>query len=109
MSSVVERVESLEHWRNGNGQPGAAAILVTVRERLCENEARDDIQDAYIEAAKTATAVAKASEKQMLVDAVEEVMKKRGKSAEGIIRALGPYFAAICALIAAALSLGGKP
>jgi hypothetical protein len=108
MSSVVERVENLEHWRDGNGKPGAAAMIASFCEGLAGNNKRDDAQDKYIEAAKIEAAISKAAEKQALVEAVEEVMRKRGRSVEGMIRAFGPYFAAICALAAAALTMAIK-
>ncbi len=90
---------------NGNGKPGAAALIASFCDGLANNNKRDDMQDKYIENAKTEAAISKATEKQMVVDAVDEVMRKRGKSVEGLIRAFGPYFAAICALGAAALTL----
>ena len=80
-------------------------MIASFCEGLAGNNKRDDAQDRYIEAAKIEAAISKAAEKQALVDAVDEVMRKRGKSIEGMIRALGPYFAAICALGAAALTL----
>jgi hypothetical protein len=104
MSSVSERVDALEHWRDGNGKPGAAAMIVAFCDGLKANNHRDDAQDAYIEKAKTEAAIYKATEKQTIVDAVEEVMKKRGKTVEGMVRALGPYFAAIATIIIAILS-----
>jgi uncharacterized protein (UPF0261 family) len=99
MSDLATRVEDLEHWRDGNGKRGAAAVIIDL-ERQMEREAkRNDCQDTTLTAHATEHAVAKATEKQFIMDAVAEAMKKRNQSLEGIIRAWGPYFAGLCALI----------
>jgi hypothetical protein len=105
MSDVALRVDRLEHWRDGNGKPGAAAILADHEKRITTNECQDKEQDATLAQMKIEGAVAKATERQIIVEAVSEAMKKRGKSKEGMVRAFGPYAAALVALLAVVLPL----
>ncbi len=95
MADIVERVGKLELWRDGNGKPGAVAIQADHEKRLTANEKTDDCQDEALLEIKLHHAV----EKEVLVSAVLEAMKKRGRSAEGLIRAFAPYFAALVSLI----------
>lgn len=97
-------VDGLRRWRDGNGKPGAAAILADHEKRIANSESKDEEQDKVLACIDKDKAVTAATEKQMIIDAVGEAMKKRGKSREGIIRALGPYAAAIASIIIALLS-----
>lgn len=104
MADLAVQVEALERWRDGNGKPGAAAILADHEKRITREENRNDAQDGEINTIKTGCAVEKEREKRMIVDAVNEAMKTRGKSIEGLIRAFGPYAAAIAAIASAYLA-----
>lgn len=101
MADLAIRVDDLERWRDGNGKPGAAAIIADHEKRITREETRNDCQDIKLADFATAEAVAKATERQVIIEAVGAAMAARGKSREGRVRAWGPYFAAACALIAA--------
>ena len=82
-----KRIGKLESWRDGNGLPGAAATIQYNDARLDKIEAHD------------------LCEPKRLQDALAEALSTRSKSKEGMIRALGPYFAALCTIAAAAVVL----
>jgi hypothetical protein len=103
MADLAERVDGLEHWRDGNGNPGAAAVLADHEKRIAREEGRNDCQDGKLIEFDKARAVEKATEKQVIIDAFSEAMKKRGKSREGLIRAFGPYAALVGSLLIALL------
>lgn len=103
MADVIARVEELEHWRDGNGKPGAAAMLFDHEKRIALEASRNDTQDSKLFEIDKERAVEKATERQVIVDAVSEAMAKRGKSKEGKIRAWGPYAAVVGSLIIALL------
>lgn len=105
MADIAIRVDDLERWRDGNGKPGAAAILADHEKRITANECQDEGQDAILAQMKIDNAVSKATEKQVIVAAVREAMSTRAKSKEGMVRAFGPYAAAIAALAATILPL----
>lgn len=109
MADIAGRVDGLEKWRDGNGKPGAAAMIADHEKRLTYEEGRNFCQDTKLADIDKAEAVARAMEKTLVMEAVAEAMKKRGHSAEGRIRAWGPYFAAFTALLATLAStlLGG--
>ena len=71
------RIGKLESWRDGNGLEGAAKMI------LCHSHRITEIENHHIE------------EPQRIQDALAEAMSKRSKSKEGMIRAWGPYFAAL--------------
>lgn len=100
---LEDDVDGLKHWQNGNGKPGAAAMLIDHEKRIAENEAKDEEQDKALACIDRDKAVEKATEHAALVKAFEEAMSKRGKTREGKIRALGPWFAAAMGLIIALL------
>ncbi|MFA5379026.1 MAG: hypothetical protein WC455_24945 [Dehalococcoidia bacterium] len=112
MADIALKVESLEHWRDGNGKKGAAAMILDHEEKLTREISRNDCQDEALRGVALADAVAKATERQMFKEVVEEVLKARSRTFEGIIRALGPWFAALCAflgpIILYQISQGGK-
>jgi hypothetical protein len=101
MADILLRVDGLEKWRDGNGHPGAAAMLADHEKRIERGEKRIGCHDIKFFEIDKAAAVAKVTEKQMIIEAVGEALRSRSKSFEGIIRAWGPYFAAACALVAA--------
>jgi predicted NBD/HSP70 family sugar kinase len=101
MADIVLRVEDLEKWRDGNGKPGAAAVIAEHEKRLNKVESRCEDHGDGLALLTTQLAVARAMEKTLVVEAVAEAMKTRSRSMEGVIRAWGPYFAALCALAAA--------
>lgn len=105
MADIVIRVNDLEKWRDGNGKPGAAAMIADHEKRLTYEEGRIFCHETKINEMEKAEAVAAVMAKQMIIEAVSEAMKKRGHSAEGRIRAWGPYFAAFCALLATVASV----
>lgn len=88
---LSNRVAKLEYWRNGNGTPGAAETIVNHEDRI------DEIEKHHLQ------------EGEVIKKAVKEAMSERSKSREGLLRAFGPYFAAICAIVSAVLVavLGG--
>src|SRR5512146_3099075 len=97
MADIALKVEGLERWRDGNGKPGAAAMLADHEKRIvkaeCDTEAHDKVlRDIELH---------HATEKTMIVAAISEAMARRGKSREGMVRAFGPYVAAISAVIIA--------
>lgn len=100
MADIAVRVDGLEKWRDGNGKPGAAAMIADHEKRIERETTRNDCQDSKLAEIDKAQAIAEAMAKQIVVDAVSEALKKRGQSREGRIRAWGPYFAAFCALLA---------
>lgn len=104
MADIAIRVDQLERWRDGNGKPGAAAIIADHEKRLTKNEKTDECQDKELSKINTRCAVEKATEKQVIVDAVGEAMRSRGKSREGIVRAFGPYVAAIASIVCTAIA-----
>ena len=82
MADAIEtRVTKLELWKNGNGLPGAAEMAQRQEKRLAIIEAH------HIE------------EPHILKEAVLAAMKAQSKSKEGMIRALGPYFATLIVII----------
>ena len=82
-----KRIGKLESWRDGNGLPGAAATIQY-------NDARLDKIEAH-----------QILEPQLLQAELAKALSTRSKSKEGMIRALGPYFAALCTIAAAAVVL----
>ena len=109
MADIAIRVEGLEKWRDGNGHPGAAAMIADHEKRLTYEEGRNFCQDTKLSDIDKAEAVARVMEKQLIIEAVSEAMRTRAHSGAGRIRAWGPYFAAFCALLATLASalLGG--
>jgi hypothetical protein len=99
-------VDGLRRWRDGNGKPGAAAMLADHEKRIMSAEAKDEEQGKALACIDKEKAVAAATERQVIIEAVGEAMKKRGKSREGIVRAFGPYAAAIASIIIALLARG---
>jgi hypothetical protein len=97
MADIADKVAKLELWRDGNGRPGAAAIQADHEKRIIRNEALDDCQEIKLHEIELHHAV----EKDVLVNAVLEVLKKRARSAEGIVKAFAPYFAALISLLIA--------
>lgn len=106
MADLALQVEALERWRDGNGKPGAAAILADHEKRLGREEKRVDGLSGEISTIKTGCAVEKEREKRMIAEAIDEAMKKRGRSIEGLVRAFGPYAAALAAIASAYLTKG---
>ena len=104
MADVAAKVEELERWRDGNGKPGAAAKLADHEKRIVTNEQKIGEHDRCLKSLE----IHKAGEKLAMQEAVESVLRKRGRSVEGVIRALGPYAAALGAIISAWLTAGGK-
>lgn len=105
MADIAVRVESLEHWRDGNGKRGAAATLVEHGEQIVALQDKSACFEERFHKQDVAEAVAKVAEKQFIVEAVEEALRKRSRTAEGLVRAWGPYFASLCTLAAAVLAI----
>jgi len=82
-----KRIGKLETWKNGNGLMGAAEMIKCHEGRIDEAE-KHQIMEPFI-----------------LQETFAKAMKERSKSKEGMIRAFGPYFAALCTLAAATVVL----
>lgn len=80
---LIEKINALEHWRDGNGNKGAA-------ETIHDHEAR--LYNIELHHAK---------EEQLIIRSVKRAIKEHNKSAMGYIRAFAPYFGAIIALLIA--------
>ena len=104
MADFAAKVEELERWRDGNGKPGAAAKLADHEKRIGTAENKISEHDRCLKSLE----IHQAGEQLAMQEAVESVLRKRGRSVEGVIRALGPYAAALGAIISAYLTSGGK-
>lgn len=101
--AIIRRVEVVEHWMNGNGNPGAAAIIIETRNRVDRLEKETECQEKRLNELD----ILRAGEEKRIMDMFESVLRKRGRTIEGVLRALGPYAAALAAVISAYLSAGG--
>jgi len=104
MSDLAMTVEGLRKWRDGNGKPGAAAILADHEKRIFKEECNNEMQEKILRKIE----LHHAAEHEMIVDAVSEALSKRSKSREGVIRAFGPYAASISAVLCAIIALWGN-
>lgn len=107
MADLAIQVEALERWRDGNGKPGAAAILADHEKRIAREEKRIDGISDEVATIKTGCAVERERERRMIVEAVDEAMKKRSRSIEGLVRAFGPYAAALASVAVAIIATKG--
>lgn len=104
MADFAAKIDELERWRDGNGKPGAAAKLSDHEKRMAAAENKISEHDRCLKKID----LHHAGEKLAMQEAVESVLRKRGRSIEGVIRALGPYVAALGAIISAYLTSGGQ-
>lgn len=104
MADFAAKLEELERWRDGNGKPGAAAKLSDHEKRVTAAENKISEHDRCLKGLE----IHQAGERLAMQEAVESVLRKRGRSVEGVIRALGPYVAALGAIISAYLTSGGR-
>ena len=104
MADVAAKIDELERWRDGNGKPGPADKLAYHEKRIGTAEIKLDEHARCLKRFE----IHQAGERFAMQEAVESVLRKRGRSLEGVIRALGPYAAAIGAIISAWLTSGGK-
>ena len=104
MADIAAKIDELERWRDGNGKPGAAAKLADHEKRISTAESKISEHDRCLKGLE----IHQAGERLAMQEAVESVLRKRGRSLEGVIRAFGPYAAALGAIISAWLTSGGK-
>jgi len=92
MTSLIIRVVSLEHWRDGNGARGAEERLQDVETQLRENERRYQSDAVVIE-----KSIAAATEK--LWDRLLVYFKNREKAWIEYLKAYAPYVASAASII----------
>ena len=102
MADVAAKVEELERWRDGNGKPGAAAKLADHEKRIGVNEQKIGEHDKCLKGME----LHQAGEKLAMQEIIEAALRKRSRSVEGVIRAFGPYFAAVVSILVALISVG---
>lgn len=95
--SLIVRIDCLEKWRDGNGKPGAAAIIADHEKRILHIESDAETCQKHL----TKIDLHHAAEKQVMQESIEAVLRKRARSFEGMLRAGGPYAAAAAAIISA--------
>lgn len=98
MSDVIlQKIESFERWRDGNGHVGAVGQIADHEKRITYVENKCSCYQSKLNEID----IHRAKEKLLMQEAIEEVLHKRGKSFEGLLRAGGPYVAALSAIATA--------
>jgi hypothetical protein len=97
MGDIALSVSNLELWRDGNGKPGAAAMLADHEKRIAKTEECGEKCTESLRGVEMHYAM----EEQLMMKVVRKAMVLQSKSKEGMIRAFGPYVTGVMSLVSA--------